>query len=84
LATSPRCGWFSGCARITCTVPLKRPSPSRATSTMRSPRAIESSTPRQKAWALSRDSGDMKLTDAPPSTQSSRMSVSAGNTSAVS
>ena len=75
-ATSARCGWFSGWARITCTVPTM-PCASSATSSTRSPRATPSATLRQNASALSRVIGSMKLTDAPPSTQSTSTSASA-------
>ena len=43
---------------------------SSAASTTRSPRATLAAVPRQKASALARVIGSMKLTDAPPSTQS--------------
>ena len=43
---------------------------SQAASTIRSARAALAGTPRQKDSAVARDIGSMKLTDAPPSTQS--------------
>src|SRR5262249_42622361 len=61
---------------MSCTVPTMTPSPSRATRTTRSPAATPRPTPRQKAWARSTASGCMKLTDAPPSTQSMRTAPS--------
>ena len=49
---------------------------SSATRSARSPRAVAAATRRQKAEALSRLKGLMKLTDAPPSTQSIKRSAS--------
>ena len=46
------------------------PPVSSATRSARSPRAVASATLRQKAEAFSKLNGLMKLTDAPPSTQS--------------
>ena len=76
-ARSPRCGWFSGCAQTTWTVPTIAPAASSATSTTRSPRATLAATSRQNASALPRVIGSMKLTEAPPSTQSISTSHSA-------
>ena len=69
LATSARCGWFSGISVIIWTVPTM-PSLSSATTSVRSPRAMPSLTVCQKRAAVSRAIGSMKLTEAPPSTQS--------------
>ena len=46
------------------------PAASSAASTTRSPRATLAAVLRQNASAFARDIGSMKLTDAPPSTQS--------------
>jgi len=51
------------------------PSPSSAITTVRSPRAIPTATLRQNARAFSRVIGNMKLTEAPPSTQSTSTSL---------
>src|SRR3989442_1679282 len=55
---------------MTWTVPTIAPVASSATSTTRSPRPTLADVLRQNASALARDIGSMKLTDAPPSTQS--------------
>ncbi len=72
---SPRCGWFGGMSRPSCTVPTMRPSSFAATSTV-SPRATEAITFSKNFAASSRQNGSMKLTLAPPSTQSTRTSAS--------
>nr|GEU28257.1 hypothetical protein [Tanacetum cinerariifolium] len=83
LATSARCGWLSGWAVISCTVPTMRPASVCATSSTRSSRAAAASAPRQKASAVERGRGSMKLTDAPPSTQSTRTSDNASASNAA-
>src|ERR1700733_7963421 len=55
---------------MTWTVPTIERAAFSATSKTRSPRAILAAVSRQKASALARVIGSMKLTDAPPSTQS--------------
>src|SRR5690242_3636500 len=60
---------------MTCAVPTMRPCTSSAATTMRSPRATLAETLRQNASALARDIGSMKLTEAPPSTQSMSTSL---------
>ena len=77
LATSARCGWFSGNAVTSWTVPTMRPASSSATSTTRSSRITLAATPVQKACTLSRVSGCMKPTLASASTQSSSTSARA-------
>src|SRR6218665_25123 len=84
LATSARWGWLSGMAVTSCTVPTMPPCGSWATSSTRSLRATPSATVRQNASALSRGSGHMKLTDAPPCTQSISTSASAATLAAAS
>ena len=59
------------------------PSMSSATISARSPRAAAAATRRQKAEAFSMLNGLMKLTDAPPSTQSINSSASAWISSSV-
>ncbi|MCY1362106.1 hypothetical protein D9M69_488070 [compost metagenome] len=59
------------------------PASSSATSSSRSPRATPSATWRQKARARSGVSGCMKLTEAPPSTQSMSTSASAFSSASV-
>src|SRR6218665_1041283 len=84
LATSARWGWLSGMAFTSCTVPTMPPCGSWATSSTRSLRATPSATVRQNASALSRGSGHMKLTDAPPCTQSISRWASAARRAAAS
>src|SRR5437899_1361104 len=59
---------------MTCTVPTI-PAASSAASTKRSPHAALADAPRQNASALGRVMGSMKLTEAPPSTQSINTSL---------
>src|SRR5262245_10366398 len=72
---SARCGWFSGWSSTSCTVP-QTPCASSTIMRARAPVTTPSATPRQNATARSRDSGCMKLTEAPPSTQSINTSAS--------
>src|SRR3954447_1645107 len=72
---SPRCGWFDGMSRPSCTVPTTPPAHLAATSTV-SPRATEAITFSKYIAASSQENGSMKLTLAPPSTQSTRTSQS--------
>src|SRR6266850_1139443 len=61
---------------MTWTVPTIDPVSSSAEITTRSPRATPAAAPRQNNSAFARDIGSMKLTDAPPSTQSISTSLS--------
>ena len=83
LAMSARWGWFSASAHNACAVPRMRPSESSATMSARSPRAMLAATPRQKSAAFARVMGRMKLTEAPPSTQSMSTSQSPPNSREV-
>src|SRR5712691_8574491 len=75
LEMSARWGWFSGWSSATWTVPTM-PVTSSATSKARAPLSTSRATRRQNASALASERGCMKLTDAPPSTQSISTSAS--------
>ena len=72
---SARCGWLGGVSSPSCTVPTILPSSLAASNTV-SPAATEPATLRKKPSAESCENGDMKLTLAPPSTQSTSTSAS--------